>query len=155
MVVRKRKWAWIVISIITVFTLLVLSWFIYVIRSDPFSPYSPNYYYRDRTEYPLEMVNAGDNSEYMLVKWRHSPETYEVITDTQMIKENVSEFSIDNRGEIYGVTADGCIWLFKDSELIDTVIFDDTYTEKIEYGTLQFQEISLSQYELLRGENDR
>ena len=43
------------------------------------------------------------------------------------------------------------IWLFKDGKLIDAVPFDNTLTEKIEYGTIQFQQVNQLQYQLLIG----
>lgn len=123
-----------------------LSLIIYNVATDPWSEI-----YRDRTEYPLKLVDVNDNSNYMLVKWQHSPvEKYEVITDTQVIKANTSTFSVDNKGEIYGTTSDGVIWLFKDGKQIDSVPFDNTFTKIIKYGTLQFEEIDQIQYKLLR-----
>lgn len=106
----------------------------------------------DRTEYPLKSVDVQDNSNYMLVKWQHSPtEKYEVITDTQAIKANISTFSVENEGEIYGTTSDGLIWLYKDGKQTDSVAFDNTYTKNIEYGTLEFQQVNQLQYQLLIG----
>ena len=111
-----------------------------------------NEMYKDRVEYPLAKVDINDNSTYMLVKRHFSPvEIYEIITDTQAIKDNKYNFSVDNIGTIYGTTPDGVILLFKDGEVIDTVLFDNTYTKKIEYGTLQFQQVNQLQYQLLIG----
>jgi len=108
--------------------------------------------YKDKIEYPLAKVNISDTSDYMLVKWQHSPEEkYEVITDTRSIKENASVFRIDNKGAIYGTTADGVFWLYKDGKQIGLAIFDNTLTRSIEYGTLQFQYINKLQYQLLVG----
>lgn len=113
---------------------------IHVITNDPM-----NDLYKDRIEYPLKSVDVSDDSEYMLVKWQHSPvETYEIITDTQIIKENVSAFYVDNDGLIYATTPDGLFYLYKDGKLIDSISFDGTYTRKIEYGTLKFQKMEKS-----------
>ena len=125
----------------------LIGFFIYEVVTDPW-----NDLYQDRIEYPLAKVDITDASEYMLIKWQHSPiEKYEVITDTQSIKENADIFFVDNKGEIYGTTADGVFWLFKDGKQIDSSIFDNTLTRKIEYGTLHFQEINELQYQLLIG----
>lgn len=126
--------------------------FVISIINDPFSPTSPNYYYRDRIVYPLEALNKDDDSEYLILKWQHSPEEkFEVVTDTTMIKENISTFSLDNDGDIYGVTADGFIELYKDGKHISTELFDNTYTKKIEYGSLQFRQVNELQFRLLLG----
>lgn len=136
--------------------LTVAGFVIHAVLTDPFSPSSPNYYYKDRIVYPLEGVDINDDSEYMIVKWQHSPEEkYEVVTDTKMIKDNISAFSIDNDGTIYGTTADGVITLYKDGEEVGYELFDNTYTRKIEYGTLQFTKIDESQLELLLDESKK
>ena len=84
---------------------------VYSILNDPFNPSSPNYYYRDRVEYPLEMVDVNDNSEYVIVKWQHGPtESYEAVADTQLIKDNAVVFSVDNDGTIYGTRGPCRIW---------------------------------------------
>ena len=124
-----------------------IGFIVYEIATDPWDDK-----YKDRVEYPLEKVDINDTSAYMLVKWQHSPmEKYEIVTDTQAIKDNKSIFSVDNNGQIYGTTADGVIWLFKDGKQIDTVIFDNTLTKEIDYGTLLFQQINELQYQLLIG----
>lgn len=139
-------------GIFTVAVSLILIAFIgfivYEVATDPW-----NDMFKDRVEYPLAKVDVNDTSTYMLVKWQHSPiQKYEVITDTQAIKDNKSVFSVDNDGDIYGTTAGGVIWLFKNGKQIDTVLFDNTLTKKIEYGTLQFQQINELQYRLLVGD---
>ena len=96
-----------IISIVSICLLLIviISFIAYLDATDPLSEM-----YKDRIEYPLKSVDVNDTSNYMLVKWEHSPiEKYEVITDTQAIKANVSTFSVSNKGDIYGTTPDGCI----------------------------------------------
>jgi len=132
---------------IFLFLVAIFSLIVYMYVTDPW-----NEMFRDRTEYPLKLVDVNDTSNYMLVKWQHDPnEKYEVFIDTQVIKANVTTFSFKNKGEIYGTTPDGLIWLLKDGELIDTVPFDNTLTENIEYGTIQFQQVNQLQYQLLVG----
>ena len=141
-----KKKSMFIIAVSLIFTTFI-GVIIFEVATDPLSEE-----YKDRIEYPLEKVDVNDTSTYMLVKWQHSPvETYEVITDTQAIKDNKSAFSVDNKGEIYGTTADGVIWLFKDRKHIGTSVFDNTFTKKIEYGTLKFQQTNQLQYKLLVG----
>ena len=127
-----------IIVMIISLILIICAIFFYKIATD-----------EDKIEYPLAMVDVDDTSEYMLIK---AYDTYEVITETQLIKENASDFKIYNRAALYGTTADGLISLYKDGELIDSVIFDVfPYTKKIEYGTLHFREVNGIQYRLLIG----
>jgi|LSQX01.3.fsa_nt_gb hypothetical protein len=142
----KKKTILLIISICLLF-IVIISFIVYLDATDPWSKM-----YKDRTEYPLKLVDVNDSSNYMLVKWQHSPiEKYEVITDTQAIKANTSTFSVNNKGDIYGTTPDGMIWLFKDGKQIDTVPFDNTLTKNIAYGTIQFQQVNQLQYQLLVG----
>ena len=143
----KKKTIIVTIAVSLIFVVFI-GFLIYEVATDPW-----NDMYGDRIEYPLAMVDVDDTSTYMLIKWQHSSPTsiYEVITDTQSIKDNADIFSVDNKGEIYGTTADGVFWLFKDGEQIDTSAFDNTLTREIEYGTLHFQEINELQYQLLIG----
>lgn len=135
------------VFIVILICLLFIGLFVYQFTNDPWDEM-----YKDRTEYPLKLVDVNDASSYMIVKWQHSPEErYEIITDTQAIKDNVSTFRVDNDGAIYGTTSDGVIWLFKDGKQIDTVLFDNTHTKKIEYGSLRFQQINELQYQLQVG----
>ena len=130
---------WVVASAII---LGVAGFFIHAVLTDPFSPFSPDYYYKDRIVYPLEEVNINDDSEYMILKYQHSPEEkYEIVTDTKVIKDNIVTFCLDNDGSIYGTTADGYIEVYMDGKIISTELFDNTLTRKIEYGTLQFEHI--------------
>lgn len=142
----KKKSIVILVSVCLI-PIAFLGFIVYLVVTDPMADM-----YRDRIEYPLAKVNVTDNSDYLLVKWHHnSPVTIEVITNTAAIKENASVFSVDNDGSIYGTTPDGLIYLYRDGELIDTVPFDDYFTRKIEYGTLQFRQVNELQYLLLDG----
>jgi hypothetical protein len=142
----KLKRTTLIIALALVFASYV-AFIAYEFAADPW-----NEKYKDRVEYPLAKVDANDSSDYMLITWQHSPtEQYEIVTDTQAIKDNKSIFSVDNKGGIYGTTSDGLIWLYKDGILIDTVFFDNTFTKKIEYGTLSFQPTNQLQYLLLLG----
>ncbi|HEX2946583.1 MAG TPA: hypothetical protein VHT96_11585 [Clostridia bacterium] len=102
----------------------------------------------NKTEYPLQLVDIDDNSQYILVKEFSG---YEIITDTNLIKENTSNLKVVNNGTLYGTTPDGALLLFKDGKQIDCVWIDGTYTRKIEYGTLKFHKINKIQYMLLTG----
>ena len=138
-----------IITIIAASVVLIIpiSFLIYVAASGPFDDM-----YRDRVEYPLAKVNQYDESNYLLVKWQHSPYAkYEVITDTQMIKDNKFVFSVSNKGGLYATTSDGIIWLYKDGKLIDKVIFDNTLTKRIKYGSLRFKRTNQLQFHLLIG----
>ncbi len=129
----KKKTILLIVSICLLF-IIIISFIAYLDATDLFSEM-----YKDRTEYPLKLVDVNDSSNYMLVKWQHSPiEKYDVITDTQAIKANVSTFSVNNKGEIYGTTPDGCISLFKDGKLINAVPFDNTLTKKLNMEQFNF-----------------
>ena len=107
--------------------------------------------YRNRFVYLLEKVDEDDDSSYILAKSCINDEKYEVITDTQLIKDNKAIFKYYNSGKIYGTTADCVIHLLKDGESIDSDLFDDSFSSKIEYGTLRFEEVNQLQYYLHGG----
>lgn len=128
--------------------IILIGYVAYEIATDP-----ADEWYKDRIEYPLKSVNANDNSEYMLVRegFGNGDYPYAVITDTQMIKKNISVFSVDNIGKIYGTTPDGLFTLYKDGKYVTTTPFDSVYTKKIEYGTLEFRQVNKLQLYLLCG----
>ena len=107
--------------------------------------------YRDRVVYLLEKVDENDDSSYMLAKWCIHYEKYEVVTDSQSIKDNKTIFKYYNSGKIYGTTADCVIHLLKDGTSIDYDLFDDHFTSDIEYGTIQFKRVNQLQYSLHLG----
>ncbi len=104
--------------------------------------------FEGKTEYPLQLVDIDDDSQYMLVKEFNG---YEVVTDTELIKENASVFRFYNFGALYGTTPDGSIFLYKDGVRIDCIWFDGMYTIMKEFGTLKFQKVNELQYQLLLG----
>lgn len=143
-----RSAAKVFFSIVIAFVACFIGWFIYEVATDPM-----NDLYKDQTEYPLTLVDEGDDAEYMLVipPLQSGSGVYRVTTDTQAIKANKETFTVENLGALYGTTPDGLICLYKDGEYLSATPADGTLTKRITYGTLQFEQVNKLQHDVLCG----
>ena len=117
---------------------------------------------RVRLDYPLKEVDVSDSSEYVLVcarykagalDYKSESVTYEAITDTAAIKANKDIFAIVNiikMPSVFPGTYER-FTLYKDGEQLAMEFYFPHHSRSVEYGTLEFEPVSVLQYDLLSG----
>ena len=110
-------------------------------------------YISDDKHYPLRAFDFSEDAQYIISNPKDGMcdvETYEIVTNQEMIKENIDNFYIDYNTRANDTTMCGTIHIYENGEVVhaDYENGKGTYS-LIEYGTLQFESINKEQYSLL------
>ena len=106
-------------------------------------------------EYPLKAFDFKDDAQYIVSGRNPSSsmcnvDTYEIVTDQTMIKENINKFYIDYNVRSDDPTMCGTIVIYENGIVVHVNYENGKGTNSLlDYGTLQFEEINKEQYLLL------